>query len=207
MKKKLLSKKGQDLISYYKGMVTDGYENDLFNLKFYKSIIKEKFNYFNVESVLDYGGGRSDWHSKSFNDDKNLSAKDFFNLQTINTYEPSTNTDLRQKSDCVICFDVLEHVFIGDIKNVLSDIFDNAKKIVIIQIACYPAKAKLPNGENAHITIRHPLWWKGLIDCISLDYRDISIVLMCSTEYKKTTVFNTWTANEWMQGNNFTTNI
>jgi len=203
----LLSKKGQRLIDYYKNMVHDGYENDLFNLKFYKSIIKEKLTHFNIESVLDYGSGRSDWYLKSFDKEKNLSAKDFFNLKSINLFEPSLDIDSRKKSDCVICFDVLEHVFVGDLTNVLSNIFENAKKLVIIQVACYPAKAILPNGENAHITVRNPLWWKGMLDSVSLKFKDISVVLMCSTEYKKTILFKTWSGNEWMQSKKFVTGI
>ena len=183
-------------------MITDGYA-DLFNLQFFKEIIKEKLTYFNIENILDYGCGKSDWYSKSFDKERNLSAKEFFNLKNINLYEPSLDIDSRKKSDCVICFDVLEHIFIGDVKNVLTDIFEHANKLVILQIACYSAAAKLPNGENAHITLRHPLWWKGMLDSFSIDYKDISIVLLCSEKYKKILEFNIWSGNDWIRDNKF----
>ena len=28
-----------------------------------------------------------------------------------------------------------------------------------INVACYNAAALLPNGENAHVTVRAPSWW------------------------------------------------
>ena len=57
----------------------------------------------------------------------------------------------------VLCFDVLEHIFINDIPWVLKELFENAKQCVIINVAFYKAAALLPNGENAHITVRPPL--------------------------------------------------
>ena len=57
-------------------------------------------------------------------------------------------------------FDVLEHIFISDIPYVIHDVFSYSKKLVIINVACYEASALLPNGENTHITVRPPLWWK-----------------------------------------------
>ena len=97
----------------------------------------------------------------------------------------------------LICFDVLEHIYISDLKNVLSDLYYHASKIVVLQVACYEAKAKLPNGENAHITIRNPLWWKGFIDSTSSNFGSIKTVLICSTAFNKASVFKTWSLNEW----------
>tara|TARA_B110000014_G_C20009628_1_gene523443 strand:- start:340 stop:957 length:618 start_codon:yes stop_codon:yes gene_type:complete len=205
MRKLILSPKGKKLINFYNQMVENNYENNLFNLKIYKEYIKDQINNFEIESVLDYGCGRVDWDSKNFDASKNISAKEYFNIQDVSLYEPSINVDSRKKSDCVICFDVLEHIFVSDIKKILNDIFFYANKLVILQIACYPAKAKLPNGENAHILVRNPYWWKGIIDGISIDYEDVSVCLLCSTEYKKTIHFNIWSANQWTNQDGFVT--
>jgi len=50
------------------------------------------------------------------------------------------------------------------VPKVVSELFSLAKKLLIINVACYEAAALLPNGENAHITTRNAHWWKGVID-------------------------------------------
>ena len=35
------------------------------------------------------------------------------------------------------------------------------------------SRALLPNRENAHVTVRDHTWWKGFLDCISMEYPDI----------------------------------
>lgn len=46
-----------------------------------------------------------------------------------------------------------------------------------------------PNGENAHVTVRNPLRWKGFLDSISSDFNSISTVLICTTEKNNASVF------------------
>jgi hypothetical protein len=62
--------------------------------------------------------------------------------------------------DLVICCDVLEHCPEEDLQWIMEDIAGHARRGVFLVIACYPAKKSLPNGENAHITIQPPSWWK-----------------------------------------------
>ena len=45
-------------------------------------------------------------------------------------------------------------IFISDIPTVLRDMFSYAKSLILINVACFPAAAKLPNGENAHCTLK-----------------------------------------------------
>ncbi len=213
MKKNNLSKKGNELLKIYSEFVKSGYKtvdnkkvtstyND-FELVAYKDILKENFKRYKIKSILDYGSGGSDWNRKNFDESTNQSAMEYFNLENVKKYEPARFLDERSKNDCVICFDVLEHIFLGDLKKVLIDIFKCSTKLVILQIACYNAKALLPNGENAHITIRHPQWWKGYVDSISSDFPDISILLMCSESYRKTKVFSNWNAKMWHEDKNY----
>jgi exonuclease VII large subunit len=37
-------------------------------------------------------------------------------------------------------------------------------------VACYPAKKRLPSGENAHCTIRPRAWWEALLTEVSDRY-------------------------------------
>ena len=63
----------------------------------------------------------------------------------------------------VICTDVLEHVPEKDVDDVLGDIFQYAERFVFLSISTTPARKKLPNGENAHCTVKPESWWTEII--------------------------------------------
>lgn len=210
-----LSEKGKRLIKMYAQMAEQGYSRtdgveikdafSDFEIRFYRGFIKPILLDYEVKSILDYGTGGADWERENF-DDNGQSAKVYFSLEEAYKYEPARNIDQRQCVDCVICFDVLEHIYIVDIKAIICDLFRYAKKLLIINVACYSAAAKLPNGENAHITVRSPHWWKGVLDSISIDYPDVSVLLLCSTAWRDTRKFEIWSASEWNNGEQFVIN-
>ena len=210
------SKKGNRLIKMYKIMVKEGYTCtnnnyiedafDDFELQFFREPINTLFKNENIKTILDYGCGGSNWKLKGFDNKTNKSAIKYFNIKKAYLYEPARNIDQRQKVDCVICFDVLEHIFISDIPIVIRNILSYAKKSVVLNIATYPAAAELPNGENAHITQREPLWWKGVIDTISIEYPKVKIMLICSTAWRQPEGFQIWNANMWQKDKKFEIN-
>ena len=153
--------------------------------------------------MLDYGSGRSDWFAKNFDNVNNQSAVEYFGINKISQYETTLINSKKNIAECVFCFDVLEHIYISDLKNVISDLYYHASKIVVLQVACYEAKAKLPNGENAHITVRNPLWWKGFVDAISSNFQSTKTVLVCSTAFNKASVFKTWSFKDWNETSNY----
>lgn len=65
----------------------------------------------------------------------------------------------------VICTDVMEHISERDIQSVLDDIFllleVGRSSFAFFAIACRLAKKELPDGRNAHLTVRPPEWWEG----------------------------------------------
>lgn len=65
--------------------------------------------------------------------------------------------------DGVVCTDVLEHCPEEDLPWILDELFAYAKGFVYLNVACFPARKTLPNGENAHITVRSPEWWRDLV--------------------------------------------
>lgn len=207
-----MSQKGQDLIKLYAEMADKGYNKTDgsfvpvayadFGLSGYKQVLKPVLQQFEISTLLDYGCGGSDWNAPGF-DESGQSAIEYFGLSRVAKYEPARNIDQRGVSDGVVCFDVLEHVHILDVRNVLIDIFRNAAKLAIINVACYSAVALLPNGENAHITVRQPLWWKGLIDSISVDFPNTSVWLLCSTGWHNTTTYAIWKAADWAAQDGF----
>lgn len=58
---------------------------------------------------------------------------------------------------------MLEHCPEEDIEWIVDELFSYAKKFVFAVAACYPAQKHLPNGENAHCTIKPVEWWKDLL--------------------------------------------
>ena len=210
-----LSKKGKILIELYKEMVQNGYKRkdgievkntyESFELKKFKEILLPEFQKLNITTLLDYGGGGSNWEKTDFNN--NQSAIDYFKLERVTNFEPARMKNELEVSDCVTCFDVLEHVYFNDLNFVLNNIYSNAQKLVVLQIACYEASALLPTGENAHITIRPPLWWKGFVDSFSIKFPKIKTILFCSTSYTKAHLFKIWKAEEYEERDDFTVKL
>ncbi|MFT5171855.1 MAG: hypothetical protein ACI8W7_000019 [Gammaproteobacteria bacterium] len=208
-----LSRKGRELVALYEQMFRDGYDcvgddrvEDAFadfELRPFREPVLDTVRAHHVSTVLDFGCGGSDWHAPGFDEQTGKSALEYFGLQAVYRYEPARNLDERQSVDCVVCFDVLEHVFITDVPGVIRDMLSYATKLVVLNVACYPARALLPNGENAHITVRHPMWWKGVVDCISLEFPSIDIFLMCSTSYRDANLFPIWNAGIWQESDTF----
>lgn len=207
------SQKGQKLIDQYTLMAKSGYKttdgtditsayNDM-EIRRYREHVKPIFTSLNIETLLDYGCGGSDYERGDFFDE--ISAKQYFGLKTVNLYEPSREIDQRKRSDAVVCFDVLEHIFISDIPRVLREIFSLADKLVILNIAAYSARALLPNGENAHITVRDLHWWKGMVDSVALEYPIIMIKLWVCPTYSEAKGFELYSADNWLKQNSFVT--
>lgn len=207
------SPKGRELIRMYADMARDGYVREDqqrvevafadFELRAYREYIRSLLGPRAIGSVLDYGCGGSDWRTAGFDEATNQSAVEYFGLREALRYEPARALDERRRVDCVICFDVLEHIFVSDVPSVLRDIFSYAAKLVVLNVACYPAAARLPNGENAHVTVRDPVWWKGMVDGISVEFPDTSVCLICSTGWRQSSAFPIWNAGQWQQQGSF----
>jgi hypothetical protein len=212
-----LSDKGKKLIELYDTMAVNGYDredgtriNDVYNdfeLRKFRNLVRPYFAKYEVTSLLDYGCGGSDWDTVNFDEETAATAKEFFGIDTVSYYEPARDIDERQKVECVSCFDVLEHVFISDVVTVLRDIFSYAEKLVVINIACYDSAAKLPNGENAHITVRDPMWWKGILDSVSIEFPSVNVLFIASPAYRSAQVFELWNATKWDDSENFKVNV
>ena len=73
----------------------------------------------------------------------------------------------------MISTDVLEHCPEDDIPWIVGEIFGFADRFVFANVACYPARKRLPTGENAHCTIKPPDWWEALIRTVAARHPDI----------------------------------
>ncbi|WP_407493157.1 hypothetical protein [Pseudooceanicola sp. MF1-13] len=208
-----LSQKGQDLIKLYEDMAVNGYTrksgakvtnvyND-FELQKFRNVCKKVLSNDRIKTVLDYGGGGSNWDAPKFDPDSGLSAKEFFGIDSVTTFEPARNLMNKVPSDGVVCMDVLEHIYLSDVPNVVEELFTLAKHLLVVNVACYEAAALLPNGENAHITVRKPHWWKGVMDTIAVKYPEVDVMLICSETFSSGILFDTFKAADWQSADGF----
>lgn len=211
----MTSRKQLELISMYTEMAQNGYDtvdkahistafSDM-EIRAFKEHVKVIFEKLKISSLLDYGCGGSNYEINNFHE--SLSAKEYFELDRVHLYEPARSIDQRVPCDATVCFDVLEHVYISDVARVIRELFALTKRVLIVNVACYAARATLPNGENAHITVRPPLWWKGVFDSIAPDYPGVSIQLWCSTGWRQVEGFPMFSGADWLESETFVVDI
>ena len=206
-----LSNQYDELLAQYKIMAKEGYNrsdgsfvknvySDAEPLKF-SDQLEKIIGHFNAKTALDYGSGGSDLNkTKLSNGEKFI---DYIGLNKIHSFEPARSKRRKRKSDIVLCFDVLEHIFINDVPWVINDLFKYANKCIVINVACYNAAALLPNGENAHITVRPPSWWLGQIECISSLHPDVYWALFTSESYNKSNFYGVHRMKDRLDSKNY----
>ncbi len=159
----------------------NGYATMVF-ADFIKIIIEKN----NCKTLLDYGSGKGDRYFKEsiFIGKKYPPLKSFWNIQPT-LFDPGVPhpKPINKKFDIVISIDVLEHIPIKDLDWVIKEIFNFSKKIVLFNIACYPSVAKLPDGNNAHVSVYPPLWWAGFITNIAINLNS-KFLLVCTHREK-----------------------
>jgi hypothetical protein len=132
--------------------------------------IKQLIDATGARTLLDYGSGKGQQYVA-----RNLELPDGSRIETladywggalITCYDPAYEPLARLpvgRFDGVVCTDVLEHCPEEDIPWIVDDLFSFARRFVFANIASFPAIKSLPNGENAHCTVRPPEWWAGLL--------------------------------------------
>ena len=141
------------------------------------------------QTLLDYGAGKGQAYQRKDieleNGETATSLKEYWKLESVRCYDPGHEPFSQlptERFDGSICIDVLEHITEPDLPWVLEEIFGFAKKFVFATVACYPAKKHLPNGQNAHCTVRSPDWWRGLVHGVAMRHTDVSYRLDLSTK-------------------------
>lgn len=140
------------------------------------------------KTLLDYGAGKGQAYRQKdielAHGETAPSLQDYWKVESIRCYDPGFEPFSQlptEQSDGVICIDVLEHITEPDLPWILDEIFGFARYFVFASIACYPAKKSLPNGQNAHCTVRSPDWWTGLIHAVAMRHTDVSYRFDLST--------------------------
>ena len=138
-----------------------------------------------ARTILDYGCGKGmqyephklqvpgagEWDS----------VIDYWDIDEVCCYDPCYErySKLPQgKFDGVISTDVLEHCIEDDIAWIVAEMFSYANYFVFANVACYPAKTTLPNGENAHCTVRPHEWWQSVFATAAVQYPGVTWKLL-----------------------------
>ena len=138
-----------------------------FSLDAQLSRIKALITRTGADTLLDYGCGKGQQYlPRPIKDESGTiwpAVIDYLDIGELVCYDPCYephNILPEGKFDGVISTDVLEHCIEEDIPWIVAEMFAYANRFVFAAIACYPAKTTLPNGENAHATVRPIDWWK-----------------------------------------------
>jgi FkbM family methyltransferase len=123
-----------------------------------------------AKTILDYGAGKGTQYRPHpvIVDGEHVAdgIAEYWDVDEVRCFDPgyAPHSALPGgKFDGVVCTDVLEHCPEEDLPWILDEIFGYAKSFVYLNVACFPARKTLPNGENAHITVRTPEWWRQLV--------------------------------------------
>ena len=131
--------------------------------------IKALIDETGAKTILDYGAGKGRQyrpHRVEVAGRVAGSVPEYWGIESVRCYDPGfkPHSALPEgRFDGVICTDVLEHCPEEDLGWILDEIFGYAEKFVYLNVACYPARKSLPNGLNAHVTVRPPQWWRALV--------------------------------------------
>jgi len=150
--------------------------------------IKKLITLTGSHTLLDYGSGKGLQYKSVPLEEKGQSRyqglQDYWEIDDLYCYDPGYPPYQklpRRQYDAIISTDVLEHCHQEDIKWIIDEIFGLAGKFVFINIACYQAKRSLPNGENAHCTIRPGVWWDKILQSVVSNHPDVKYC--CLVEY------------------------
>jgi len=124
---------------------------------------------YSAHTLLDYGAGKGAQYQLQFRIPSATTPQSigqYWGLERLVCYDAGYAPFAQLPTDCfdgVISTDVWEHCPEQDLAWIVDEIFSFARKFVYANVACYPARKTLANGENAHCTIRPDTWWQRLL--------------------------------------------
>jgi hypothetical protein len=136
--------------------------------------IKQLIDRTGARVVLDYGCGKGEQYGpRAMTDDAGREwpgILDYWDVDEVVCYDPAYAPYSKfpdGRFDGVISTDVLEHCPEDDMPWIVEEIFGFADRFVFANVACYPARKRLPTGENAHCTIKPDAWWREIFERIA----------------------------------------
>lgn len=157
-------------------------------------LIGELLKQTQSNSILDYGCGKAKGYqvgSIQLPDGAVISGlAAYWGIEDIEFYDPAYKpfSEIPSRNfEAVISTDVLEHCPELDVDWILDEIFQLSTKFVFCTLALYPAKKNLPDGTNAHTTIKSVGWWVDKFENVAKEL-DRSYFLVAIHSPEKQTV-------------------
>jgi len=120
-------------------------------------------------NVLDYGCGKGRQYDargvRLATGEVVESILDYWGVDHVHCYDPGVPAFAKLPQGTfhgVVSTDVLEHCPEEDLAWIVAEMFAYAERFLYATVACFPAKKRMPSGENAHCTIRPTDWWADL---------------------------------------------
>ena len=143
--------------------------------------IKKLIKATGARTLLDYGCGKGQqyWPRVMRDEEERTEYPDirtYWGVSDIRLYDPGYAPHTALPSgifDGVICTDVLEHCPEEDVPWIVGELFQYAEKFVYANVACFPARKRLPSGGNAHCTIKPFAWWVERIERAATPKRSV----------------------------------
>lgn len=191
-----------ELQDIYRRMHTQGYEvetetgveriagDDAFpgdQLPAYLEPIGQLIERTGSRTVLDYGCGKGRQYGPvEIKDGQGrvvaTSVAELWGVDEIALYDPGVAEHAALPDgpfDGVVSTDVLEHIPRDDVFWVVDEVFARAARFVFANVACYPAKGRLLDGSNAHVTVEHPKWWLAVFEMAAARRPGVGFSLVC----------------------------
>ena len=124
--------------------------------------IKALIDQYGAKTLLDYGSGKGLQY-------KEQKLHEAWGVEMPTLYDPAVPginmlPNAFRGFNGVICCDVLEHLEGKEIEEAIFNCRLMARKFAFFSISTRAAKKTLPDGRNAHLTIRPADWWRGVFE-------------------------------------------
>jgi|GEM_PF-859776 len=160
----------------------------------YAPLIKDFLQAHEVTSLLDYGGGRGLQYQPMEQPGGSVfpGLASYYRVETARSFDAGWPVECPypagEKFDAVVSCDVLEHIDQDDLPWVVDELFAFARKAIFVAIGSYPAAKTLPNGENAHCTIKPSSWWRPIFAAAArrhpgIRYRVLNVLASNAAEF------------------------
>jgi len=123
------------------------------------SLIKK----YSIKTVLDFGCGKGKLVDRLRQENINAIGYD----PSVPKFKHKTQCDV----DMIVCTDVLEHIYEIDLMTVYEEMNAWSPKVMFFIICNRLAHKVLPDGTNAHKTVRPASWWLSNLKRIFIGYK------------------------------------
>ena len=152
-----------------------------FSLIPHVEVIKAMIDRSGARTVLDYGSGKGLQYKivdiEMPDGRKFANVVEYWGVDRVVCFDPGVpefNEFPTARFNGVVSTDVLEHCPEEDLPWILGEMISKAERFIFATVALYPAVKIMPNGENAHCTLRSPDWWRALIEDVMVGRPDLA---------------------------------